>query len=490
MTYADELELYMLTLVNQERSSLGLGLLQLETNLNTAAEEHSEWMLETNTFSHTGINGTTATQRITAAGFDLSGSWGTAENLAIQSVRGEAGYLDDVEGLHNSLMNSPGHRANILRENLEYIGIGVELGSFSYSNATLDSIIVTQNFGRTQGNADLDDLDGGRSTAANTLTGDDNNDTLTGSIGNDRIYGNAGADYLQGAEGHDTIDGGTGADTIYGGIGDDSILGDTSTDLLYGDAGSDTLRGGTGSDTIYGGSGNDSILGNTGVDYIYGGAGDDWISPGNGVDVAYGGSGNDTIIGRTGWDTIHGDNGDDTLYGSEGKDVLYGGAGNDYVSGGYGFDTLSGGDGNDEMYGNIGEDSLSGDAGNDTLYGATGNDTLRGGDGDDLIYGNQGFDVVEGGAGNDTLLGGSLADTFIFGAGDGNDAMAEFVSSEDVIQLHDGIVGSASTGQQVIDRFGGITNGKVVLTFETDLSITFETYSTYADIADSLLIMG
>jgi hypothetical protein len=60
MIYADELELYMLTLVNQERAAMGLGLLQLETNLNTAAEDHSEWILDTNTFSHTGINNTTA----------------------------------------------------------------------------------------------------------------------------------------------------------------------------------------------------------------------------------------------------------------------------------------------------------------------------------------------------------------------------------------------------------------------------------------------
>lgn len=492
MTYADQLELHMLTLVNQERSSRNLSVLQLETNLNSSAEDHSKWILESDLFSHIGVDRSSSTQRMAAAGFDLSGSWGTAENLAIQSTRGASGYLDDVEDLHTSLMNSAGHRANILNPDLEYIGIGIELGSFEYNIGALASIVVTQNFGRTQGSVDLDDLMGGQSTneVPKTLIGLEISDTLIGDDSSEIIIGNAGSDDLQGAGGHDTIDGGTGSDTIYGGAGNDSILGNTSTDILYGEDGNDTLRGGTGADTIYGGEGNDSIFGNTGVDLVYGGGGNDWISPGNGADEARGGTGNDTIIGRTGWDTIYGDAGDDSLSGSEGADLIFGGTGNDYLAGGSGEDTLHGQDGNDEIYGNLGADSILGGDGNDTLYGATGDDTIRGGDGNDLIYGAQGVDRIEGGAGNDTLLGGTQADTFIFGTGDGNDVMTGFEVGADQIRLEDGIAGSASDGQDVIDMFGSITNAGVVLTFGANLSLTFDTLDSYDQLSDSLLIIA
>jgi len=63
---ADPLELHMLSLINDERESRGLNPLALETNLNMSAEEHSQWMLDTNVFSHTGAGGSSATDRIEA----------------------------------------------------------------------------------------------------------------------------------------------------------------------------------------------------------------------------------------------------------------------------------------------------------------------------------------------------------------------------------------------------------------------------------------
>ncbi len=153
---ADPLELHMLSLINEERTSRGLDPLELETNLNMSAEDHSQWMLSTNNFSHTGAGGSSATSRIEAE-LDLTGSWRTAENIAIQSIRGEPGLLDDVENLHDSLMNSPGHRANILNPDLDYIGLGIELGEFTYSGgSTFQSLIATQNFATTTAPVDLD----------------------------------------------------------------------------------------------------------------------------------------------------------------------------------------------------------------------------------------------------------------------------------------------------------------------------------------------
>lgn len=152
MSTASTIEREMLTLINEERTSRGLQPLQLETQLNDSSEDHSAWMLNTDTFSHTGSGGSTATQRMQAAGFDLEGSWRTGENIAWQSERGSEGISDDVAQLHQNLMNSPGHRANILNPDFEYIGIGVETGDMQ----GFDAVMVTQNFATTDAAVMLD----------------------------------------------------------------------------------------------------------------------------------------------------------------------------------------------------------------------------------------------------------------------------------------------------------------------------------------------
>ncbi len=152
MSTASTVEREMLALINQERTSRGLEPLQLETRLNDSSEDHSSWMLDTDRFSHTGQGGSSATQRMQQAGFDLSGSWRTGENIAWQSERGEPGISDDVAQLHQNLMNSPGHRANILNPDFRYIGIGIETGDMQ----GYDAVMVTQNFAATQGDVVLD----------------------------------------------------------------------------------------------------------------------------------------------------------------------------------------------------------------------------------------------------------------------------------------------------------------------------------------------
>ena len=152
MSTASSIEREMLALINQERTSRGLEPLQLETRLNESSEDHSEWMLATDTFSHTGSGGSTATQRMEMAGFDFSGSWRSGENIAWQSERGAPGISDDVQQLHQNLMNSPGHRANILNPDFKYIGIGVETGDMQ----GFDAVMVTQNFATTDAAVMLD----------------------------------------------------------------------------------------------------------------------------------------------------------------------------------------------------------------------------------------------------------------------------------------------------------------------------------------------
>ena len=145
MSIASQAERLMLDLINQERTTRGIAPLQLEQQLNESSEDHSSWMLATDTFSHTGSGGSDAGDRMRGAGFDFEGSWSWGENIAWQSERGATGILDDVRNLHDALMNSAGHRANILSAKFEFVGIGIEVGDYD----GWDAVMVTQNFADT-----------------------------------------------------------------------------------------------------------------------------------------------------------------------------------------------------------------------------------------------------------------------------------------------------------------------------------------------------
>ena len=488
MTVANDLERYMLELVNEERTSRGLDALQLELNLNQSSDAHSAWMVDTNTFSHTGQGGSSATERMRDAGMDLSNGWRSAENLAAVSVSGSDSFFDEVARMHTNLMNSPGHRANILNPDLDYIGIGISLGPLTYSSgSTFASVLVTQNFASTGGTVDLDLLG---TASADTLTGAEGDDHLQGAGGNDRLIGGQGDDTLRGDGGTDTavlavnlgnatvtaIDGGAkvvssdGEDLLYGieniAFSDgtralsDLLAGDTTPEepegqdlngsdgdnLLTGASTDDTISVGRGDDTINAMAGNDDVRGDGGNDTIRGGDGNDTLRGGQDSDVIIGGNGQDIIRGQRHADRIEGGNGNDNLNGGGGNDTIQGGAGDDFLKGGTRQDQLSGGDGNDNLVGNSFDDLLEGGAGNDTLRGGGENDTL------------------DGGSGNDLLRGGTGEDVFIFDVGTDTDRITDFVAGEDILQITQALAGGTSpnfenlaslNGQDVIIDFGG-----------------------------------
>lgn len=297
MTIANDLERAMLDLVNAERTARNLDPLVLEVTLNAAAEDHTLWMFETDTFSHTGVDGSRPTERIRDADFDLSGGWGTGENLAIQSLRGAPGLEDDVADLHRSLMNSPGHRANILNPDYEYLGLGIEVDDFTYeSGFTGRSIAVTQKFAYTDGSVTLD-------------LGPDADRFLTGTAGNDRLEAGAG---------NDTLDGGAGNDTLMGGAGADLYLVDGPGDVVVERAGSrmnDTVRA-SGDHKLAAYIRDLEGAGSTGVKLI----GNDHANGITGTD------GDDILIGRDGGDTLTGGEGADIFIfdrpSAAGSDVL------------------------------------------------------------------------------------------------------------------------------------------------------------------------
>lgn len=171
MAEFDAYELYMLTLINRARAdpvaaaaAFGIDLNQglnpgtisatakqpLAPNnlLAAAAEAHSDWMLATDTFSHTGINGSSPGDRMAAAGYRFTGAYTWGENISWSGTTGQirtSQLASYIEQQHRGLFLSPGHRVNILGDNYREIGISQQLGEMTGYNASM----ITQNFAAT-----------------------------------------------------------------------------------------------------------------------------------------------------------------------------------------------------------------------------------------------------------------------------------------------------------------------------------------------------
>lgn len=100
-------------LTNRERSRAGLRPLAVDPALTTAAQAHSADMVARAFYSHTSPEGGRPWDRAAAAG---SRRRSIGENIAC----GQRSPAEVVEGW----MNSPGHRANILKRDFTHIGIG------------------------------------------------------------------------------------------------------------------------------------------------------------------------------------------------------------------------------------------------------------------------------------------------------------------------------------------------------------------------------
>lgn len=103
----------IVSLVNQERAKEGLKPLKVSRILSTTAREHSHAMATGNFFGHCNPDTQTSpSNRAQANGYPQ----GVGENIAIGSSSPEA--------VMSLWMESPGHRANILRASYTEIGIG------------------------------------------------------------------------------------------------------------------------------------------------------------------------------------------------------------------------------------------------------------------------------------------------------------------------------------------------------------------------------
>ena len=64
--------------------------------------------------------------------------------------------------MHEGLMESAGHRANILDPNAAYVGIGLSVGNITLDGATHEVVFLTQNFADTEGQVLVQEEQGGQ----------------------------------------------------------------------------------------------------------------------------------------------------------------------------------------------------------------------------------------------------------------------------------------------------------------------------------------
>lgn len=105
-------EAQMVVLINERRAEAGCGPVASNDKLAQAAEGHSADMAAKEYFSHTSLDGSSPWERAKRAGYQ----WPSAENIAAGNA--------SAESTMNQLMNSPGHRANILNCSHKAVGVG------------------------------------------------------------------------------------------------------------------------------------------------------------------------------------------------------------------------------------------------------------------------------------------------------------------------------------------------------------------------------
>lgn len=103
----------MVDLVNQERAKAGVAALKVDTELSRVARIKSQDMKDNNYFSHTSPT--------YGSPFEMMKSFGIKYRAAGENLAKHG----SVDSAHVGLMNSEGHRKNILNPNFTHIGIGI-----------------------------------------------------------------------------------------------------------------------------------------------------------------------------------------------------------------------------------------------------------------------------------------------------------------------------------------------------------------------------
>lgn len=453
--------------------------------LEAAATSHSTWMLENDSFSHTGVDGSNAGMRVQSNGYDFVGDWSWRENLAWLGSTGSVDLEAAITQHHEGLYRSESHRKSTFSSDVSEIGIGQVEGDFIYNGQTYTSSMLTENFansgdfvfvtGVAYTDADKDDfysIGEGQSGVWVRTAGD--SDT-TAAAGGYAITTTAQSD-LQ-------VSVGTGQ-TALAILYMDTTDGNVKVDLVTQSDGSRELQL-SGSTTMVEGVNDAKLLGvadldlegHGGANLMTGNSGDNILSGRGGADVLLGGGGNDWLIGGEGNDVLYGEDGSDQLSGNNGIDRLFGGSGSDRIMAGHGNDPVSGGGARDVIFGQGGNDRIWGNDGNDALFGNAGND---------VIYGGSGGDLLDGGLGNDAMSGGAGEDLFVFSGG--HDTVVDFTNNEDLLFFRTDVVGTDATAEDVL-AYARIEDGDAVFDFGHGDTLTLSGISNLDILANDINII-
>jgi uncharacterized YkwD family protein len=106
----------MLKLINQARAQNNAPPLQMDMQVSNVARIKAQDMIDNNYFSHNSPK--------YGSPFDMMKSFGLNYVEAGENIAGN----QNVQNAHNALMNSPGHRKNILNPDFTHIGLGIKSG--------------------------------------------------------------------------------------------------------------------------------------------------------------------------------------------------------------------------------------------------------------------------------------------------------------------------------------------------------------------------
>ena len=293
--------------------------------LETAATNHTLWMLQVDVFSHTGLNNSRPDQRITAAGY----SWSTmGENIAFTGTTGAINVQTAIEELNKNLFLSAGHRENLMNSAYREVGLAAETGVFTQAGVNYNAEMLTEDFA-TSGTARF--LTGvayadtsrdqfysiGEGTAGVVFTAAGQSATSAAAGGYGLSLGAAVATAVTGRQG-----------TLNFALTVDMSLGNVKLDLV------DAKTFFTSGSVVLGtGVNNVMLLGVAGLN-ASGNAAANALTGNAGVNALIGGGGGDTLLGNAGADVLHGNSGNDRLDGGAGADSLFGETGNDILTGG------------------------------------------------------------------------------------------------------------------------------------------------------------
>ncbi len=382
------------------------------TALQDASQAHSEWMLEVDLFQHEGVSGSSAGQRMNAAGYSFEGRSGWGENIAFTGSTGSIDLNAAMIQHYDGLFLSAGHRANTLNENFQEIGIAQVQGLFTHEGREFNASMLTENFA----------MSGSQAFVTGVAYSDVDGDAFYGigeglggywveADGSRTVTASAGGYAVQAELADVTVSVGFGDETyatlvldLSGGNGKLDLVIDEDGDRILLLSASARLESGIGEARLLGSADLD-LTGNRDANVLIGNHGDNRLDDGGGSgrDILRGGEGDDIYIVRsantridewtgTGFDQVAA-SADFALSGGDSIELLT--------------TTSSRGTRDIDLRGNGQTQTIRGNDGDNVLH--TGGGTLNrliGGQGDDTFRVFHGTDdVVErAGGGHDRIL--------------------------------------------------------------------------------------